>query len=388
MATAQLTRRGTTSPLRASCQVARLDSLAEVDALEPAWEALELHGPMLEFPWIRAALSAFGAEEIPRLLVARQGARLAALAPLIGKRILGIRRLQFAGASELTEPMDFAWSDRAALASLIKSLLDQRQPILLDRVSATSETLAPLRRACQGRAIIVTRPRPGTPYLTLDESWLEPEQHLLPDHRATLRRARRQAERMGAVSTEIHSPSLHELPELLDTAFEVEPLQRLSEVEAARALERAVFIRHYAAAACAAGNLRVCFLRIGSRVAAMQLAVECSGSFWLLASAHRSVPNAIVTPHDSHFAGCWPDLLLARETIAYAAAASLDHYEFLGHAASWNSWWTSTSRPCLSLRIYPFGLRSLAAMLLDAAAAGYARWQQPATQWVVAMLSS
>ena len=45
---------------------------------------------------------------------------------------------------------------------------------------------------------------------------------------------------------------------------------------------RARFYRSFAASACAVGTLRVCFLRIGERAAAMQLAVESGGSFWLL----------------------------------------------------------------------------------------------------------
>ncbi|MCH7493972.1 GNAT family N-acetyltransferase, partial [bacterium] len=82
--------------------------------------------------------------------------------------------------------------------------------------------------------------------------------------------------------------------------------------------QRAMFYRQYARAACLEGTLRVCFLRIGDRTAAMQLAVEQRGAFWLLRAGY-----------DARFADCSPGLILTRDTIRYAAEAGLTSYEFL-----------------------------------------------------------
>jgi CelD/BcsL family acetyltransferase involved in cellulose biosynthesis len=224
-----------------------------------------------------------------------------------------------------------------------------------------------LRRAYRGRAIVTLRPQAACPYIALDESWLEPEQHMNSGRRSDLRRARRKAEQLGDVNTEIRTPDLDELPELLDTAFEVEANSWKG--DAGTALEhdahRAVFYRQFAEAACVEGILRICFLRIGDRPAAMQLALEQGGGFWLLKVGY-----------DQRFANCSPGQLLMRDTIRYAAEAGLASYEFLGRAESWTDVWTKTKHQYVSVRVYPFGLRGLAALVADGTVMAYQRWKK------------
>ena len=148
--------------------------------------------------------------------------KLVALAPLESKRLLGIRRLLLAGASELYEPMDLAWTDERALERMIAAIARGGSPLFLQRIPADSLSLQQLKRIYRCRAIVITRPQPACPYISLDESWLEPEQHLNSGRRSDLRSARRKAEQLGSVTTEIRTPDLDELPELLDTAFDVE----------------------------------------------------------------------------------------------------------------------------------------------------------------------
>jgi hypothetical protein len=59
-----------------------------------------------------------------------------------------------------------------------------------------------------------------------------------------------------------------------------------------------------------------------------------------------------------------------RETIHYAAAAGLRTYEFLGRAESWTTVWTSQERSTVTVRVFPFTPRGLAALSADALAAG------------------
>ena len=62
-----------------------------------------------------------------------------------------------------------------------------------------------------------------------------------------------------------------------------------------------------------------------------------------------------------------PGILLTRDTIRYAAERGLRSYEFLGLAEPWTRVWTREERACVSVRIYPFGLRGLAYLAFDAA---------------------
>jgi CelD/BcsL family acetyltransferase involved in cellulose biosynthesis len=230
--------------------------------------------------------------------------------------------------------------------------------------------LRKLRRGYRGRGIVVIRPQASSPYIALDESWLEPESHLNAGRRGDLRRARRKADQSGAVTTEIHSPDLHELPRLLDTAFEVESHSWKGGTGTALVHDahRAVFYRQYFEAACVDGILRICFLRIGDHVAAMQLAVEQGGGFWLLKVGD-----------DDRFASCSPRLLLMRDTIRYAVEAGLNSYEFLGRPGTWTRTWTQTERAYVSVRVYPFGLRGLLAAAADGVAHLRRRRQKPCT---------
>ena len=77
--------------------------------------------------------------------------------------------------------------------------------------------------------------------------------------------------------------------------------------------------------------------------------------------------------YDEAFSACSPGLLLMRDTIRYAAQAGLASYEFLGRAEAWTRVWTAEERQTVSLRIYPYGVRGLAALALDAACALAAR---------------
>jgi CelD/BcsL family acetyltransferase involved in cellulose biosynthesis len=291
-----------------------------------------------------------------------------AVAPLVKQRVAGVARLLLAGSRELGEPVDLAWSEPRALARLARVLARGGTPLSIDRMWAESPALAELRRAYRGRAIVVSRRRSSCSYLSLDESWLQPQQHLSTRRRADLRRARRRAEQLGAVVTEIRAPDLGDLPTLLDELLEVE--RRGWKGRAGTALAgdavQAVFWRQYAQAACIDGSLRICFLRIGGRVAAMQLAVEQGGRFWLLKVGY-----------DGRFARCSPGLLLVRETIRYAAEAGLHSYEFLGTAEPWTEMWHGSQRKCVSLSVYPIGVRGLWALAADLVAAGLSMRAKP-----------
>ena len=193
-------------------------------------------------------------------------------------------------------------------------------------VPLESPSLAALEPRYRCRGIVLTRPQATAPFIQLDESWLEPEQHLNSGRRSDLRRARRKAEQLGQVTTEIHTPRLDELPALVDTAFAVEANSWKGDAGTA---SRSMPIGPSSTGSISRppaprGFCGYCFLRIGDRVAAMQLAVEQGGGLWLLKVGY-----------DNRFAACSPGMLLVRDTIRYAVEAGLNTYEFLGRAESW-----------------------------------------------------
>jgi proline dehydrogenase len=223
-----------------------------------------------------------------------------------------------------------------------------------------------MRAAGRGRGLTIVQPAEPYAQLTLDESWAQPEEHLSHARRGDLSRARRRAEQIGPVVAEIHTPDLHELPALLDTVFEVEAAATKSNREPeTHRLQRVVFFRRYAQAACIEATLRVCLLRVGSRVAAVQLAVELGGTYWVLMS-HE----------DKRLADCLPAQLLTRETIRCAAESHLGTYAFWGCAPTHARGWPVTQRPCVALRTYPLGARGLAALAADAAGGQRLRLEQ------------
>jgi CelD/BcsL family acetyltransferase involved in cellulose biosynthesis len=341
-------------------------SLDQIGAWEDAWRELDgaVLDPMSRFSWARAAYAAFVDDASPHVVAAFAGERLLAVAPLVKRRIRGVARLLPAGSGELEEPAGLAWSDSHALDRLAHVLVRGGAPVTFDRMPADSPALAAMRRASRGRAIVVARPVAASSCLSLDESWIEPERHLDARGRAALRSARREAEQLGAVTTEIHTPDLRDLPALVDAAFELDARSDAepSAIAPATNAAESVFYRHFAQAACVEGILRVCILRIGGRAAAVQLAVEHGGGFWLLEAGH-----------DARFAACSPAILLTRDTVRYAAEAGLHSYEFAGAREPWTKMWPLQLRHCVSLSIYPIGLRGLWALTADLVAGALAK---------------
>jgi hypothetical protein len=340
-------------------------SADEVARLEGPWRSWDALGgaPSAHFAWTRACLKAFPAEAGTSIVAVVRGERLSAAAPLVRERSNGIHRLCIAGASRLGEPADVVWSDPAGLDQVVAALLDGGSPLVFERLPEDSPALVRMQRLARGRARLVVRPAASYSHLPIDESWLTPQQHLPLRQRDLLAQARREAERLGAMTIEIHTPRLHELPGLLDAALEATGHGGAA-TSADDALDRAVFYRHYAEAASIDGALRVCLLRIGDRVAASALGVETGGAFWQL--------GLVV---DQTLGVRRLDGLLVGQMIRYAAEAGLASYEFWGgaDAGCWDL--MAVPRRCVSLRVYPFGPRGLAALVADAAVEAWRGWR-------------
>ncbi len=174
----------------------------------------------------------------------------------------------------------------------------------------------------------------------------------------------RRGEKEGGVRTQIISPRPEEVDSLLDIAFEIEARSWKGAAGTALVHDRlrGGFLREYARRASAAGTMRIALLRIGDVAAAMQVAVEEGGRWWLLKIGF-----------DPALAACSPGVLLLAETLRHAVRCDLAGYEFLGTVEPWTRVWTEQERACVSVRVYPFGIGGMAALATDATRALFRR---------------
>ncbi|MDI1450896.1 GNAT family N-acetyltransferase [Polyangium sp. 6x1] len=308
--------------------------------------------------WTESWLSASGVSDRLRVIVTTPPRESPAIAALVHHGGLS-PSLMPAGAIELGEPVDLSHGGPRTLGPLCQALARGPFPVHLPRVLATSPTIIALKLAYRRRGVVRVGPSKPCPFVALDDSWVEPERHLSPRRRQDMRRAERHAERLGEIVYSFLSPSPEEAAAVLDEAFRVEAAGWKGRERTAMSFDQVVgrFFRTYALAAARSGILRVALLRIGGRAAAMQLAVEHAGRYWLLKIGY-----------DESFRQASPGILLLRESLRRAATEKLSSYEFLGGVAPWIKPWTSEERATVSLSAYPMSLASASALSRKAVA--------------------
>lgn len=340
-----------------------------LSALAPAWDATAGTEalPMQRYAWIRACADTPVAGGRAHVLYVGDVHAPDAIGPLVVRPSpWGGRRLELLGMRALGEPTDLVGGgENGALGHLAETVAQLRIPLTLHRIRAESGAVRAIQGAFRGRGVVRLRPDIGWPGITLEAGSPEPEARLNGGRRSDLRRARRLAERTGPVTCSIESPAEGEhLDRLLDEAMRVEAAGWKSHAGSALLKDQALasFYRRYAAAASREGALRLCFLRIGGKTAAMQFAVELGERFWLLKIGY-----------DEAFARCSPGTLLILETLRYAAARGLKSYEFLGTPQPWIGMWTKEIRPCVSVRAYPARGGGMVALAADLVHSGWLR---------------
>jgi CelD/BcsL family acetyltransferase involved in cellulose biosynthesis len=341
--------------LRGGVELHAVRTLAELDRIEPLWERLApaAGNPVADFAYRRAWAAGLEPAQQLSVLVA-ESAGAAAIAPLVVNRGGGGWLTLL--AAEMYEILDFLYGDEVALRALARAVAQTGRPLFLQRVPADSPAVGAIRAAYRGQGVVLKRPARGAPYIPLDPSWAEPETHLNSGRRSDLRRARRSAEKSGRVEIEILTPDPALVPALVEEAFRVEAAGWKGAKGSALAADpvRGPFFLRYARTASERGILRMCFLRIGGRAAAAQIALDSGGRFSLLRAGY-----------DEEFSRCSPGMLLTLESIRYAANRGLRSYEFNGEVEPWTEVWTRQEHPCCSMRAYPFRPRGLAALAAD-----------------------
>jgi CelD/BcsL family acetyltransferase involved in cellulose biosynthesis len=336
-----------------------VDDLQALKSFECGWEMLATRAgsPVQHFIWSQALADTYPDAGRVRVIAVGPKSEPSALAALFQRRGLD-GRLETLGVRQLYEPMDLLYAGPQAARELAEALLREGRSVLLPRVPAGSAVIGALQAAFRRRGLVRVVPTHGCPYIELGPHWTEPQRQFNSRRRSDFRRALRHAERLGKVSFEVLAPNLLELPALQEEAWKVEAAgwKGVNGSALAHHARLGAFFRRYAAAACRKGILRLCFMRIDGRAAAMQFAVECGGAFWLFKIGY-----------DEEFARCSPGNLLMLHTVRYAALRGLRSYEFLGSTAPWTDVWTTSVRKCVAVRAYPMTARGIAALSVDAA---------------------
>ena len=331
-----------------SSNMVRNAESSTVEELAAAWQSLPSTSPMQEYIWARSCAEAFPSGTLQLITV---GADPRAIAVLVQQKNSAL--LKPLGA-ELYEPVEFPYADAGAAEKLAEAMARLPHRLFLHDVLADSILVDCLRRACGARLVI--RPIHGHPWLELDDTWLEPESHLNSGRRSDLRRARRQAEKLGPVRCEMIAPDPHSLEPLLEEAFRVEAASWKGRQGSALAMDPQVglFYRRYAHAACERQTLRLGLLSIGERAVAMQLGIELADSFWLFKMGF-----------DEEFSRCSPGALMMIESLRCARLRGCSRYEFTGKREKWNQIWTQESHPAVALNIHPPGIRGGTTLAID-----------------------
>jgi CelD/BcsL family acetyltransferase involved in cellulose biosynthesis len=342
-------------------QVSSIEVLTTVDrlgALGPSWDGLRtyLDAPYASYRWVLSSAEALASDsELHVAVIRRNGVPIAA-APLVRRRgfFSGLQQL---GTGDHGEPGDFSYRDQESLVALAKALARHRLPLALGRVPQESPVLKAINRAYRWSGLVISSPRGRCPFIEIKGTEAETLESLPASLRSDIRRGMRKAEKIGAVRFEQHAPGTEaELSPLWDESLDVEAASWKGRLQTALKRDQRIgaFYRSYAVRACEEGALRVFFLRIGGRAAAMMIGLECSDRFWILKIGY-----------DESFAPCSPGQVIMYEGLRYACHRGLKSYEFLGTAAAWTRRWTNLGRENLRVLVYPVSVKGVILLARD-----------------------
>lgn len=295
----------------------------DTEELRSVWDTMRAVSPMQSYVWAQACAQAFPNKGL-KIVTAGEPSPRALAAFIASPDSHGLVPL----GDELYEPTEFAYADAGAAEELSESIARLERPVMIRDMLADSIIVETLRRV--GGRRLVTHPYAGHPWLELDDTWLEPESHLNAGRRSDLRRAMRNAAKQGEVVCEITAPTPETLAPLLRDAFLVESAGWKGSQGSALAIDSKVgaFYTQLAHAACELGTLRMGMLRIAGQAAAMQIAIEQDGCFWLFKMGF-----------DESFSRFSPGTLLMVESLRSARQRGCHRYELTGKSEAWNQIW-------------------------------------------------
>jgi CelD/BcsL family acetyltransferase involved in cellulose biosynthesis len=330
-----------------------LDGLAALDRLEPIWnrtvERAGLTHPFACLEWVRSWAETQIDPAALRVFVARAGAEVTGIVPLVERRTgpggcLTIRRgiscphtprLDFVVAARHAETWRALWH---AIAPGGRTLLELQDLAEDGPTLAALDGLARDHGLPSGRRVTLQ-----SPWIELPASWDAYQGTLKRHMRETLRSRHRRLARHGAVEFETIR-SRTGLHEALDDAFELEAAAWKD--SAGTAIRRhphlvALYTR-VAERAADRGWLRLQFVRVGGRRIAFGFGLQYGERLF-----------SMKTGYDPAFASCSPGQLFFEMSIRSACEEGLTCFDLLGACDPWKLEWTRRTRSHYLLSVHP-----------------------------------
>lgn len=324
--------------------------------LEPEWNGLVrkagVDHPFLSHAWVRSWWESFGGGRTLHVLLARAGAEVVALVPLMLDRArmygLPLRRI---GSlyNDHTPRFDLVVASRRdeacqAIWSHLKAQSDEWDLLELCQLPEGSTASGELARLAEAdRFLVGTWRASDSPYVPLREGWERYFMTLSHNHRAKLRKRLRRLERQGSVALETID-SEEALEPALEAGFRLEAGGWKDRAGTA-VLRSPTLSRFYACLAqnaARAGMLRLYFLTVaGARIA------------FAYALCHRGKLYVLKSGYDIAYAGYSPYSLLTCLILEDACRRGLVEYDFLGGSDEWKLHWTGKVRPHEWLYVFP-----------------------------------
>ncbi len=304
--------------------------------LGPQWDRLaaRFSTPVLTHDWFLAALSTLHPSDLPRVFVLRSGGDVVAIAPLVERRRLGMRSLEFIGSAVLCEPSGILYDHPIHLRRVLEGVAASGIPAKLSRVGDPVLT-AELTSIAGGSVAPVRKSLATSPWIRIDGSWKAFYQTITPKWRSAHRRAVRKADAEGKVEYELLTPGPDEFGPLMDRFVAVEGESWKARLGTALRTDPRLrtFFEDYGREAARRGMLRLSFLRIGGVPVAAQYSLVYGGRYWLLKIGY-----------DERYAHCSPGILLMYRVLERAFDDGLASVEFLGSNESWIQIWSPRLR--------------------------------------------
>lgn len=311
--------------------------------------------PMSQRVWVECAAKAYGVDGNARALVVGDLTAPRAVLPLV--RLPGpANRFFFAGNEG--GGVSVACCDDDAMAALARGLLRFGRPVNLGYIPTGSRLRHHLESSRPGWAVVVSRPLeiPLRPFIVLDKSWTDPEQHIRKSMLTSIRRRERQLKALGDFRMEFLTPDPCEAGAVVDRALRVEAMgwKQATGIALAADTRQAAFFRAYCGELARDGRLHVTFLRLGNAILAMSLGEIFADTYW-----------AYKTGYDPRFRRYGPGILMQYHLIRHCAAWGLARFDFQGRQDEFKRAWTSEAVVATSLRVYPLNLYGIAAIAQD-----------------------
>ena len=321
--------------------------VSQSDIAPGVWDNVappQARGPKLLHDWARCTAQAYSRNGALKVIVVGPLSRPDALVPL-SVAPEGLHRHSFIANDDGGLPIPCR--DATALPDIAAGLVRLRMPVDLGYYPADAPLIGEIERAARGRAKVVLRPQeiPAAPWLDLDPSWQDPDQHLKRNMKQSIRRNERRLRETGELRIDFHEPAEHEVDALLDTAVEVEAKSWKDRTGTALVHDtrQRDFFRLYAKTAARAGRLHITLVSLDGQPVAMYIGEIYNNVFW-----------GYKTGFDEAFAKFGPGMLIHYHLISHLAGRGVSRFEFQGQLIDYKRRWTDKAVETVALRIYPF----------------------------------